>query len=365
MSRTWAMIFLAFSFLVFFAQCKKDEEEFEIKKMPNNSGVRTNFAQGPYETLSEYQFFIDEMKNQSPNEGVLPYDLISPLFTDYAHKKRFVWMPEGTKATYNGDHEVLDMPEGTVIIKTFYYEDVLPALETQIIETRLLFKLNGEWGFADYIWNEEQTEAYFDLDGSFTDIEFENENGEVISVNYRIPSDGECLTCHKINNEGFPIGPKPQNLNKVYDYVEGSMNQLEKWMNVGYLDNSVPASIESVVDWTNENETKLDRVRSYLDINCAHCHREESHCSYRPMRFAWNESDDLVNLGVCVEPADMIEPLQLYVVTPGNPAKSMLYYRLNNEDPAERMPLMGRTIIHEESIVLIEEWINELDVDCN
>ena len=29
-----------------------------------------------------------------PNAGVLPYDLNTPLFTDYAHKLRTVWMPK-------------------------------------------------------------------------------------------------------------------------------------------------------------------------------------------------------------------------------------------------------------------------------
>jgi hypothetical protein len=31
------------------------------------------------------------------NDGVVPYELNTPLFTDYAHKLRTIWMPKGTR----------------------------------------------------------------------------------------------------------------------------------------------------------------------------------------------------------------------------------------------------------------------------
>jgi hypothetical protein len=30
-----------------------------------------------------------------------------------------------------------------------------------------------------------------------------------------------------------------------------------------------------------------------------------------------------------------------------------------------RMPLLGRTLVHQVSVDLIEEWITSLDIDCN
>ena len=39
-------------------------------------------------------------RRRTPNEGVLPYDLNTALFSDYAAKHRFVWLPPGTSATY-------------------------------------------------------------------------------------------------------------------------------------------------------------------------------------------------------------------------------------------------------------------------
>ena len=50
------------------------------------------------DSLSEYEFFVD-LKTQTPSEGVIPYDLISSLFSDYSFKKRFIYVPKGKKAT--------------------------------------------------------------------------------------------------------------------------------------------------------------------------------------------------------------------------------------------------------------------------
>ena len=33
-------------------------------------------------------------------------------------------------------------------------------------------------------------------------------------------------------------------------------------------------------------------------------------------------------MGVCMTPDELIDPQQVYVVAPGNPNKSMMYYRL-------------------------------------
>src|SRR5690606_40673996 len=171
---------------------------------------------------------------QSPVYGVLPYEPINALFSDYAHKKRFVWMPYNVKATYVADGDVLDFPTGSVLIKTFFYENVLPNNTTQNIETRLLIKKDEGWIFANYIWNETQQEALLNTTGYGFNVPVEwVQNGETKSVNYRIPSETECFICHKSFDVIFPIGTKPQNLNSIYNYAEGMENQLQKWEEMG------------------------------------------------------------------------------------------------------------------------------------
>jgi uncharacterized repeat protein (TIGR03806 family) len=327
------------------------------------SGVNVDLSLVPYPKLSDYSFFVGLMKNQNGTLGVLPYEPASSLFTDYAIKKRFVWMPQGTLATYNGDGKVLELPVGAVLIKNFYYNNVQPSNSTRIIETRLMIRKVSGWIFAEYVWNNEQTEAFLDMNGSNTNISWLDENNNVKSTNYRIPSQGECLVCHKSNDVPIPIGLKPQNINVNYTYSTGIRNQLAKWIEVGYLENNIPGNIQTTVNYKDTSKPLDLRVRSYVDINCAHCHQNDSHCDYRPMRFAFSESASLSNMGVCVNTQDMSGfPSALSrIVTPININRSMLHHRLNSTNPAVMMPLVGRTLVHTEGVQLIEAWINSLE----
>jgi hypothetical protein len=226
-----------------------------------------------------------------------------------------------------------------------------------------MLKKEDNWYFADYIWNDEQTEATFSLEGSFTNVEF-MEADEMKSTNYRIPSEVECFTCHKSGLNAVPIGLKPQNLNSMYDFLDGTENQLQKLINEGYLEDNLPATINTVVKWSDETQPIDLRVRSYIDINCAHCHQELSHCDYRPVRFAFDESADAANLGICVDPDEEIEEM-LKIVTPGDRETSVMFFRINTEAEEFRMPLLGRSIIHKEAVQMIGDWIDELSTECD
>ncbi|MBK7248445.1 MAG: hypothetical protein IPI05_12360 [Flavobacteriales bacterium] len=349
-----------------FLACRKDHPEEPVPSTPPTptSPVVFNLDSVPYSTLSHYNFFEGPLAEMQPVQGVLPYELITPLFTDYVHKLRYVWMPAGSKASYVSDGEVFDFPEGAVIIKNFYYDNVQPGNTRRILETRLMIKKYGAWIFADYVWNDDQTEAVYNLSGSYVPLTWNDAGGQGHDEIYRIPSEAECFTCHKYYDQPIPIGPKPQNMNSTMNYADGPMNQLAKWEAEGYLQSGYPTNIETVAKWDDPNETVERRVRAYLDINCAHCHSTGRHCDYRPIRFDWNLTTDPVNLGVCVPPDDPIQPSQQYIVYAGNKARSMLYFRMSSNEEAERMPLMGRTVRHEEAIALIGQWIDAMPDTC-
>lgn len=327
------------------------------------SPVNFSLADFPYDNLSDYNFFTGDMADQEPVYGVLPYKPISTLFTDYALKKRFIWMPEGAQANFTESYELLDMPVGTILIKSFYYDNVLPAGATRIIETRLIYHTEAGWDFAEYIWNDDQTEASLNMDGEFTEVTWLQE-GEERTINYRIPSRAECFTCHKTQLDPIPIGLKPQHINSDYSYADGSTNQLRKLIEMGYLADNVPADIETVIDWRDTAQPIDLRMRSYVDINCAHCHSDDRHCDYRPVRFAFNETGDNTNLGVCVDPETPLPP-NTKIVVPGDIDTSVLYFRVNSEAEEYRMPLLGRTIRDEKAVAMIEEWINSLTETCD
>lgn len=331
------------------------------------SPVIFDINQVPYPKLTDYNFFTEVLVDQSPVYGVLPYEPITPLFSDYAHKKRFVWMPSGVQAEYVGDSDLLNMPVGTVLIKTFYYENVQPENVTKIIETRILIKKADGWVLADYIWNEDQDEAFLDTTGDGLNVPIQFiENGITRDVNYRIPASSECFTCHKADFEAAPIGTKPQSLNSNYQYADGTKNQLTKWIEQGYLQSNVPQDIETVAKWDDPSQPLNLRARAYLDINCNSCHSDLGHCNYRAPRFSYERTEDPANLGICVT-ADT--PIPGYenakIIEPGDPANSVLFFRLTTTEEQYRMPLLGRTLQHDEGVALIEEWINSLTQTCD
>ncbi len=303
------------------------------------SPVNFDINQVPYQTLSEYNFFEGTLADLNPVYGVLPYDLNSPLFSDYAHKKRFIWMPSNVKAAYVSDYTPLDFPTGAILIKNFYYDNVLPNDETKIIETRLMIKMEGEWSFAKYVWNDEQTEAFFTNDGSFVPIDWVQDN-QTKSVNYRVPSVSECFTCHNKFGTPVPIGPKPQNLNRELIYSDGIQNQLSKWVTQGYLENDFPANIETTVAWDDLSQSLDLRARSYIDINCAHCHR--------PGGFVPDFLNTDYRYETPLEDSNIVEN------------KEDIASRFNSVVFGFSMPLLGRTIVHQEGLDLLTEYLDSL-----
>ncbi len=345
-----------------FISCNSKEDNPQ-----QESPVNYNLAEIPYSHLSDYNFFEGDIANLQPVYGVLPYDLINPLFVDYSHKKRFIWMPDNVKASYVSDFESFDFPTGTILIKNFYYENTLPNNTTKIVETRLMIKKASFWEFATYQWNEEQTNASYIMSGVNVPVDWIDENGQTRHANFRIPPGADCLACHQKNDQALPIGPKPQNINHNYTYEDGTENQLNKWKNFGYLNDSYPENIDTVTKWDDETQNLQDRVRGYVDINCAHCHSDEGYCNYRSMRFSFFENNSDENLGICVEHQEPIgiAPWLTHIVNAGRSQRSVLYYRINTNDETIRMPLKGRTIIHQEAVDLIEQWINSLSQTCN
>ena len=348
--------------IVFFItlSCSKTEEYLPIKEV---SPVVMNLEQVPYNSLSQYKFFSGILKDLEPSYGVLPYELATGLFTDYAEKKRFVWLPEGTKASYDGDGKILNFPVGTALIKTFFYRNVQPSNNTRIIESRIMIKKATGWIVADYVWNDNQTDAFLQTIGGTTQVSWRNDNNEIKNVNYRIPSENECQICHKISGQNVPLGIKPQNININNIYPEGVKNQLTKFIDFGYLENSLPSTIVSIVDYKDLSKSLNLRVRSYFEVNCSACHQVGGYAQTFDLRFAFSETSNPSKMGVCLIPQHIVPGVSGNIVKPSDLNRSILYYRVNTTDPSYRMPFLGRTIKHDEGVQLIQDWINSV-TDC-
>ncbi len=315
-------------------------------------------AETPAATLAEYGLFEDAGARE-PAAGVLAYDLATPLFSDHASKHRFVFLPDGKKASYR-DGEVLDFPVGTVLVKTFAFAPDLRARDVneRYRETRLLIRKADGWAAYPYVWNEDETEARYAPAGDWLDVAFIDPSGTAQSIEYRVPNQNQCKTCHQLGDAIAPIGPKARNLNHVGPH---GANQLADWQARGLLA-GVPEDAVAVPDAFDVSVPVSERARAYLDVNCAHCHRLEGSASNSGLFLGW-EVEDKVKLGVGKHPtaAGRGSGDAILVVDPGQPDQSILPYRMASTEAGVAMPELGRALVDEEGVALVRAWIAEMD----
>lgn len=325
------------------------------------------------------------------SDGVLPYDLNSPLFTDYAHKLRTIWVPANAPAVDVNAGGVPDLPVGTVISKTFYYpisgagtSDVLksedpagqfnPALADldtiRLMETRLLVRREQGWEPVSYVWNDAQTDAVLTKIGDVKPLTLVDPDGAREDFAYIVPDINQCTGCHAPNNttrEIQPLGVRARHLNKPYAHDGADKNQLAFLAEKGILSSiEDAANLPANADWTDDSLPLEQRARAYLDINCSHCHN--------PVGPADTSGLDLTvdaalgpALGVCKLPiaAGSGTGGRAFSIVPGAPDESILIYRLETAKPGAMMPELGRALSHSEGVALIRDWIANMDGDCS
>lgn len=321
-------------------------------------GVRA-YVEEPFPVhLSDWRLFTGTGTNLKPAAGVLPYDLNTPLFSDYADKNRFVWMPSGKSARYR-ENDTFEFPHGAVLAKTFFFSG-------KRIETRLLVNTKNGWVGLPYVWNAEQTDATLEIVPDPVAVEYRHASGEVEKFDYVIPNSNQCMGCHENSGVMEPIGPKTRHLNKMFDYPDGRENQLARWSKAGYLE-GVPESPPRAAVWNDPSTGSLgQRARAYIDINCGHCHNPRGPANTTGLKLTVDETSP-AKLGYCKTPvaAGQGSGNLLYAIVPGKPEESFMIYRLKSVAPKVAMPELGRATVHREGVALLEDWIRSLRGSCN
>ncbi len=329
-------------------------------------GVKHHQADAYPERLSAWGVIERSGDRMQIAEGVMPYEVNSPLFSDYALKYRTLYLPPGTSATYE-TFEALDFPVGTIVTKTFFYSKAddgdgyrkavrwhgdLTALDLSgydVLETRMLVRQADGWDALPYVWQGD--DAYLDLTGELLRVSLDGE-----AFAYAVPSRNECGGCHVTNHStgAFqPIGLRARHMPEPTLRAMAANGQLT----------GLPAAVTQNVDIDHED---LDRAaRSYLDINCGHCHNAHGAADTSGLLLDYAELQPQ-QYGVCKPPIAVGRGSgdRRFGIVPGHPDASILPYRMQTNDPGQRMPEVGRAIAHEEGIALIRRWIVSLQGDC-
>lgn len=315
--------------------------------------------------LSEYKLFKGNIADHLPAEHVYPYELNTPLFSDYTSKYRFFKIPPGKQIRYS-EQGTIQFPVGTVISKTFAYPIDMrdPSQGEQLLETRIEFRRDDGWFGFSYLWNEQQTEATLALGGSEIDVNWIHSDGKQRSNRYQVPNANQCLNCHQQGDQFVPIGPVAANLNGSWDHGHGSLNQLAAWTEQDLLvETPAPASIDAWPIFGDTQERSIsDRARSWLHVNCAHCHNPSGSARTSGLDLRLTQMDP-AKFGVHKVPvaAGHGSGGRSFDIVPGKPDESILLYRIESEDPGIAMPSVGKNLVPVEAAALVRAWIEELD----
>ncbi|MEC5144238.1 hypothetical protein [Chitinophaga sp. 212800010-3] len=290
--------------------------------------IRPDEAGGLFPRLSDYHIYDGNPAALSPARGFHAYQVANGLFADYAEKQRLLKLPQGTTFTAIGDG-IPDLPEGTLLVKTFYYfndkRDV--AKGKKIIETRVLLKDHSGWTAGTYIWNNEQTEALLSDRSANIPVEWTDANGQIRNITYHVPGAKDCGSCHRSGQDMQPIGFRIRNLN-----TNGQLQQLQQQ---GLMTPANLSGFTTISHWKNPVASLEERARAYLDITCGHCHSAGGSCEKAGLKLNYETS--LPYTGI-VNKGDRI----VHMIAKG------------------RMPRIGTAVVDEEGLALVREYVNSL-----
>jgi len=295
--------------------------------------------------LSDYGLFSD-LKARTPGVRVFAYTLETPLFSDYAEKQRYLYVPAGAKAGYAAD-TALDLPVGAALIKTFGYRQ---NGAFRPLETRLLLHRAGGWVAIPYVWNADGSDADLKRAGTRIPVTFIDPSGQSRQISYAVPNQNQCKDCHALSGAITPIGVKARYLNHG--------GQLQALVAEGMLDRA-PADAPRVARWDDAKAPLDARARAYLEINCAHCHNPAGAASNSGLFLDWQQPDPIAR-GLLKRPvaAGRGSGNRDFDIAPGEADASILIYRMESTDPGIAMPELGRATVHSEGVAMLRKWID-------
>jgi uncharacterized repeat protein (TIGR03806 family) len=315
--------------------------------------------------LSETGLFA-EVKSHQFRPGVMPYSVNAPLWSDGAHKERWLAIPGDGQIGYKRTRG-WEFPDGTVLVKSFALEREAGKPEPRRwIETRLLTRQQGEWVGYSYLWNDEQTDAEL-VGKAGRDVEYTIYDpaaaGGVRRQAWHYPSRAECMVCHS-RAANFVLGLTEHQMNREHDYGGTRMNQLELLERLGMLKEELPerpAALDRLCD-PSDATAELDlRARSYLHANCSICHVEAG------------GGNAAMNLEINAEPDEvrMIDARPVHttfsiadarIVAPGDPDRSLLLYRMARRGHGQ-MPPLASSLVDQDAVALLRAWIAQMSTE--
>ena len=304
--------------------------------------------------LSQTGLFADTAALRAA-AGVIEYDVQSPLFSDGAHKRRWLALP-GTSRVHFHATEAFSFPIGTALVKHFEIESAEGT--TLRLETRVLLHQQSGWTGFSYRWRPDQRDADLVADAGETFSFAVVEQGASVPTvrDWTVPSRASCLSCHTAA-AGRVLGVRARQLNRDFSYPLRVDNQLRAWNHIGLFTTGIgdPRQYESFANADDETAALRARARAYLDTNCANCHRPLGPTPVDlDLRFGIAAADMRL-FGVSSQ-SPLPGESGLRAVA-GDRQQSELWLRMRRRD-GDQMPPLGSHIVDEVGSELVGAWID-------
>ena len=296
----------------------------------------------------------------APAPGVISYSINAEPWADNSRAERWVAVPDDL--TIQAQAGTWSFPENTVLVKTISLDMEQGNLDSrQHIETQILHFDGVQWNPYAYRWNEEQSDALL-LDAGGGEQVYEivdplAPDGKRRQT-WRFAGRSECQRCHN-RWSGPPLAFNTPQLNKYHNYNGMEAAQLETLAHVGLLKDLPDEAQRTQLADPSDPDNRLDgRARAYLQVNCAHCHRQHAGSSVLSK----------MHYDLPLGATDMLDvrPTQgtfgihgAKVIAPGDPFRSVLLYRMSKLGGG-RMPHIGSTEVDCQGVKLISEWIRRI-----
>ena len=309
--------------------------------------------------LSQTGAFTD-LKKLAPADALIPYTVNSPLWSDGAVKSRWIVVPTNTVIGFAANGE-WTFPAGTVFVKHFD----LPVDETSPnilhrLETRLLVRdADGTVYGASYKWRMDNSDADLVSVGTNEDIEVKTATG-TRTQKWFYPGRQDCITCHTTISGGV-LGVKTRQLNGDFKYPNGvTDNQLRTLNHLALfdvpLDEKKISRLPKLAAVTDSHASPNLRIRSYLDANCAMCHRPGGAGAFFDARFDTPlAKQNLIN-GPVQNPLGITGAK---IIAPGDTNKSVLFRRMSLAGE-NQMPPIAKNVVDANAVAIFAKWITAL-----
>jgi uncharacterized repeat protein (TIGR03806 family) len=317
-------------------------------------------AGGPLPPLLSQTGVFRDTATRTPSPGLIPYDLNVAFWSDGADKSRWIAVPAG-QIVFSSAGE-WRFPPGTVFVKNFDLAvDAANPGAKRRLETRLLVcdSSGGVYG-AVYKWRPDGSDADL-LAGSLAEnISVKSATGQVQSQTWYYPSRQDCLTCHT-SIAGGVLGVKTRQLNRPFAYPSGvTDNELRAWNHLGlftpaFKDDEV-RNFAALAASDDTARSLQDRARSYLDANCAQCHRPGGSVANFDARYATPLDKQALIDGPVLIDQGIDRPR---VISPHDIWRSIAYMRIDTVGDI-KMPPLARETIDRKGVRLLGEWINSM-----